>query len=216
MNKTNVGLVEFAKSKLNLPTIYMLSGFGRRLTEAMIQKRIASGCTHTIKYKSIIRAGIGKYVYDCGGLIKGYLWETSPGVVGYNNPVGSDQNAKMMYKGAKVKGPIATMPDIKGLLVMTADLGHVGIYIGRDSAGNRQYIEASPAFSKWKVFQSNDTLRQWTYWAKYQWIDYIEEPVVQVVEKIVYVDKIVEVENPINAIFNDGRIEVTVKSIASK
>lgn len=200
MSKTNTGLVEFAKSKLNQPTIYMLSGFGRRLTEAMIQKRISNGCTHTIKYQSIIRAGIGKYVYDCGGLIKSYLWEASPGVVGYNNPVGSDQNARMMYNGAKVKGPFSSMPDIKGLLVMTADLGHVGIYIGRDSTGNRQYIEATPAWNKWGVCQSNDTIRTWAYWAKYQWIDYIEEPIVQIVEKIV------EVDRPIDVTFSNGSI----------
>lgn len=210
MSKTNIGLVEFAKSKLTQPTIYMLSGFGRVLTEANIQKRINKGCQHTIKYQATIRKGIGKYVYDCGGLIKGYLWETSPGVVGYNNPVGSDQNARMMYNASPQKGPLSTMPDIKGLLVFTADLGHVGIYIGKDSAGKRQYIEATPAWNKWGVCQSNDTIRTWAYWGKYKLVDYIDEP------QVIVVEKIVEVEKPINAVFNDGRIEVTVRSIATK
>lgn len=210
MAKTNLGLVEYAKSKLNLPTIYMLSGFGRVLTEAMIQKRLAMGCEHTSRYVNTIRTGIGKYCFDCGGLIKGYLWEESPGLVDYNIPAGSDQNSGMMYRASTTKGPMSTMPDIKGLLVMTADLGHVGIYIGRDASGVRQYIEASPAFNQWRVFQSNDNMRTWSYWAKYQFVEYIDEPSVQVVERTVYVDKIVEkiveVDRPIDVTLTDGSI----------
>lgn len=210
MAKTNLGLVEYAKSKLNLPTIYFLSGFGRVLTESAIQKRITNGCAFTIANQAKIRTGIGKYAFDCGGLIKGYMWETSPGVIAYNNPIGSDQNAGMMYRASNTKGLLNTMPDTPGLLVFTADLGHVGIYIGRDGAGNRQYIECSPAFSKWKVFQSNDTIRKWTYWGKYALIQYVEQPTVQIVEKIVYVDKIVEVDKPIDTTLTDGSLTVHI------
>ncbi len=215
MPKTNLGLVEFAKSKLNLPTIYFLSGFGRVLTEYAIQKRINSGCAFTIANQTKLRTGIGKYGYDCGGLIKGYMWETSPGVVGYNIPIGSDQNARMMYNSAPVKGPLSTMPETRGLLVFTADLGHVGIFIGRDTGGKRQYIEASPAFGKWCVFQSNDTMRTWTYWGKYSLVEYIDEPPVQVIEKIVYVNKIVEkvveIEKPIDVTLSNGSIIAHIK-----
>jgi len=204
MAKTNLGLIEYAKAKMALPNIYFLSGIGRKLTEAMIQKRITNGCSFTIANQAKIRTGIGKYAFDCGGLIKAYLWETSPGVIDYNRPIGSDQNARMMYNAATAKGPLNTMPDLKGLLVFTADLGHVGIYIGRDGAGNRQYIECSPAFGKWGIFYSNDTMRKWTYWGKYALIQYIEEV------KTVYVDRIVEVDRPIDVTLTDGSLSAHI------
>lgn len=275
MAKTNLGLVEYAKSKLTLPTIYMLGGFGRKLTQAMIDRRVKElQCAHTIRNLTTIKAGIGKYCFDCVGLIKGYMWESSPGVVAYNIPAGSDQNVRMMYGSSKEKGNLATMPDIPGLLVFTSDLGHVGVYIGKDSTGKRQYIESTPAWNKWGICQSNDTIRTWAFWGKYHLIDYIvpaktggyyevvrgdtlsriagsygmswqelyennkdnigDNPssievgmilrvpptnTPQVIIKEVIVEKevikevIVEVEKPINAILNNGQVEVTVKSI---
>ena len=90
MSKTNLGLVEFAKSKLNVPTIYMLGGFGRSLTQVMINRRVNElKCPHTIRNLTTIQGGLGKACYDCVGLIKGYLWEDKPGVVRYNVPKGS-------------------------------------------------------------------------------------------------------------------------------
>ena len=180
MSKTNLGLVEYCKSKISLPTIYMLSGFGRVLTKANVDKRIANGCAHTIRNQAIIRAGIGKYVFDCVGLIKGYLWETSPGTVPYKMIDGvyfpdSDNNVKGMYDRAKEKGSFSSMPDIPGMLVMTSDLGHVGVYIGKIN-GVKQYIEATPSFGFWGIGQTNETQRQWTYWAKHYLIQYIEPP----------------------------------------
>jgi hypothetical protein len=178
MTKTNLGLVEFAKSKLTVPTIYMLGGFGRPLTQANIDRRVKTlKCPHTIKNLTTIQAGLGKYCYDCCGLVKGYLWEDAPGKVRYNDPKGSDQNCAGMYKASSEKGPLETMPDVLGLLVFTQDLGHVGIYIGKDSQGKRQYIESTPAWKKWGVIQSNDSVRKWAYWGKYRFIEYINPKV---------------------------------------
>lgn len=174
MSKTNIGLVEYVKSKLQLPTIYMLSGFGRVLTQANIDKRVnIMKCAHTIKNQAIIETGIGKYCYDCCGLIKGYLWEDAPGKVGYNIPKGSDQSVAGMYNRSTEKGPLESIPDILGTLVFTQDLGHVGVYIGKDAAGKRQYVESTPAWKKWGVTQSNDTIRKWAFWGKYSYVDYI-------------------------------------------
>lgn len=220
MAKTSEGLVAYCKAKKALPTIYMLGGFGRKLTQANIDRRIAMGCQHTIRNLATIKAGIGKYCFDCVGLIKGYLWETSPGVVPYNIPVGSDQGVGMMYRATKERGDIATMPDIPGLLVFTADLGHVGVYIGKTN-GVRQYIEATPAWNKWGVCQSNDTIRTWKFWGKHHLISYpnvtVTPPTVveKIVEKIVYVDKIVEkqVAIPVDKVlFDDGTMEIRLKS----
>jgi hypothetical protein len=128
---------------------------------------------HTIKNLAIIQTGIGKYCYDCVCLIKGYLWEDAPGKVRYNDPKGSDQNVSGMYNHATEKGILETIPDLPGVLVFTQDLGHVGIYIGKDDKGNRQYIESTPAWKKWGVTQSNDTIRKWAFWGKYSYVEYI-------------------------------------------
>ena len=153
---TNIGLVEYAKSKLSLKTIYMLSGFGRVLQSSQVTNRVVNmKCRHTIANERRIRQGIGSYCFDCVGLIKGYLWEEEPGRVRYNIPSGSDQNVGMMYRSATEKGPMNTMPDIPGLLVFTADMGHVGIYIGKVNGVN-QYIESTPAWNAWGVTTSAD------------------------------------------------------------
>lgn len=185
--KTNIGLVEYAKSKLKLPTIYMLSGFGRILTEDAIVNRIKNvKCAHTTRNKDIIYQGIGKYCFDCVGLIKGYLWEQKPGIVKYNIPAGSDQNVGGMYRSCIKKGSIHTMPDIPGLLVFTGNFGHVGIYIGMNEYGQREYIEATPGLGIWGVGKTNDDIRHWSFWGMYHLIEYIEEdePVKVVTEPI--------------------------------
>jgi hypothetical protein len=154
----------------------MLGGFGRSLTQAMIDRRVKElKCPHTIRNLSTIQQGLGKACFDCVGLIKGYLWEQKPGVVSYNIPKGSDQNVGMMYRSCKVKGDFKDMPDTPGLLVFTKDLGHLGIYIGKDSKGNREYIESTPARNQWGVTKSNDQLRTWAYWGEYSFIDYVSK-----------------------------------------
>lgn len=182
--KTNLGLVEYVNSKLKLPTIYMLSGFGRVLTAAAVDKRIAKGDQHTIQNEAIIRAGIGDYVYDCCGLIKGYLWEVAPGNVVYKTIDGvydatSDQGVAGMYNTAPVKGPIAEMPDVPGMLVFTADLGHVGVYVGKKN-GINQYVESTPAWKAWGVTTSADKdhpqkhNRKWAYYGQHRLINYLK------------------------------------------
>lgn len=175
----NLEFVKHIESKVALPTIYMLGGFGRVLTQGMIDYRINKGCRHTIANRRTIERGKGKYVFDCVGLIKNALWETSLGKVGYNTPSGSDQNVGMMYRSAKEKGAITTMPDIKGLLVFTKDLGHVGIYVGKKNGVN-QYVESTPAWGAWGVTTSADRNhpqghnRTWAFWGKYHLISYLE------------------------------------------
>lgn len=209
MAKTNIGLVAYITSKLALPTIYMLSGFGRVLLGSEVDRRIKAGCAHTIANQKTIRAksvvkrtdASGKvvinphltipnayYCFDCVGLIKGYLWESAVGAVAYNIPAGTDQNVGGMYRSATQKGALSTMPDILGLLVFTEDLGHVGIYVGKKN-GVRQYIEATPAWGAWGVTTSADNShpqghnRKWAFWGKYHLIEYIVTPDIHTVVK---------------------------------
>lgn len=179
---TNIGLVDHVNSKLALPTMYMLGTFGRILTDEAITRRINERkCPHTIQNERKIRSGVGRYGFDCVGLIKNYLWEEAPGRVQYNIPRGSDQNVRMMYANVTEKGSMGTMPDILGLLVFTADLGHVGVYVGKKD-GINQYVEATPSWGAWGVTTSADRNhpkghnRQWAYWGKYHLITYVEEP----------------------------------------
>ena len=201
--KTNLGLVEYIKSKLSLPTVYMLSGIGRALLTTEVNNRVPT-CAHTRANATLLRSRSiarrtdasnraipkphltipnARYCFDCVGLIKAYLWETDLGIITYNMPRGSDQNVRGMYSSATVKGPLSTMPDIPGLLVFTEDLGHSGIYVGKVNGVN-QYIEATPAWGAWGVTTSADRShpqgrnRVWSTWGKYHLIEYIE-PVIE-------------------------------------
>lgn len=179
MAKTNLGLVAYAQSKLTQPTMYMLGGIGRMLTHAMVDARIAKGDRHTKANELIIRSGVGKaYAFDCNALMKGYLWESAPGVIHYNSA--QDMGSTTLYNRSKVKGKMASMPDVPGLLVWTADLGHVGIYVGKENGVN-QYIEATPAWNAWGVTTSADKNhpkghnRTWAFWGEYHLIEYVKE-----------------------------------------
>lgn len=76
------------------------------------------------------------------------------------------------------------MSDFLGLLVFTENLGHVGVYIGKDVAGKHQYIEATPTWNKWEVTQSNDEIRKWAFWGKYSYITYVEPKVEPIITEI--------------------------------
>jgi len=81
-----------------------------------------------------------------------------------------------MYNASHEKGLMASMPDIPGILVMTEDLGHVGIYIGKEN-GINQYIECTPAWGAWGVTRSAASgsahNRTWKYWCKYALVEYL-------------------------------------------
>lgn len=177
--KNNLELVKYLKSKLELPTIYMLGGIGRMLTNAMVDARIAKGDKHTKTNEKIIRAAVGKaYAFDCNALAKASQWEISPGVIKYDAKI--DLGSKSLYNLSKKKGPINTMPDLPGLIVWTADLGHMGFYIEKKN-GINQYIEATPAWKAWGVTTSADKdhpqghNRKWAYWGEYHLIDYVQQ-----------------------------------------
>jgi len=196
MNKTNVGLVEYANKLLTRRTIYILGGISRPLTERMITDRINRGCEHTRLNVNRIRQGIGRFAFDCNAIMKCYLWEVSPGVINYNRPPGSDLGSVSLYNLSKEKGLLSTMPDIPGLLVWTQDLGHVGVYVGKKN-GINQYIEATPAWGAWGVTTSADKdhpqghNRKWAFWGKYHLINYITPQPTSTISKIGKGDKVI-------------------------
>ena len=107
----------------------------------------------------------GKRVFDCVGLIKGYLWsETVTSIPKYN--INQDKDVNGIKASCSEKGTLETMPDIPGVLVFMP--GHVGVYVG-----NGKVIEARG--HAYGVVETNLVGRGWKEWGKLDWIEYTEE-----------------------------------------
>ena len=161
MEKTNAGLVEYAKAQLGNP--YWYGTYGQTASESLYQgkkKQYPQYYTATDFAKQY-----GKRVHDCSGLIKGYLMSDSP----TSNPKYNkayDYSANGTRNACKEKGDISSMPDLPGVLVFYD--GHVGIYIG-----NGEVIEARG--HAYGVVRTKLSSRGWKWWGKHPAITYTEE-----------------------------------------
>lgn len=166
MDKTNLGLVEFAKRALTEKWGYVWGTYGQVLTEAMLKSKISQYPFQVGSYQAFIRQNyLNKKTVDCIGLIKAYMWE-SDGKVTYN-PV-TDVNTGMMFDRATEKGQINTIPEISGVAVYKQ--GHIGVYIG-----SGQVIEAhntSKGVIKTPLKGAGST--PWTHWLRIPYINYVE------------------------------------------
>lgn len=72
----------------------------------------------------------GKMCADCVGLIKAFFWLSGKldGTSKYGANGCPDKSANGMYKLCVKTGPIATIPDVPGLVVWKD--GHIGVYVG--------------------------------------------------------------------------------------
>ncbi len=137
---TNNGLVKHAEKALALNTKYMWGGILRPVEQQyeILFKTYGSkdGTGYTAERWNELRKCFGKNVYgvDCIGLIKSYYWsgnaDGGTGSPKYGAAGFPDVNAGFMYSRARVKGKIADMPDVPGLIVYSRTHPHVGIYIG--------------------------------------------------------------------------------------
>ena len=174
---TNTGLVNHAKTALNLKTIYMWGGILRLVEKQYDALKTyyekTPGTGYTPARWTQLKALFGKNVYgvDCVGLIKSYLWSGKT-----NGGTGSpkygqsgyppDINANLMYQRATEKGPINTMPEIPGLIVYCKSHPHAGIYIG-----NGETIESTLGTRGDGVVKRKlDGL--WEFWFKCPYISY--------------------------------------------
>lgn len=162
--KTNLGLVDYCKAQLGFP--YWYGTFGQKATQGLLRQKSAQ---YPSQYKwSDFVEQYGERVHDCVGLIKGYLWCDSP----TSNPIynaNQDKDVSGMLTNCSINGNISTMPDEPGVLVFMD--GHVGIYIG-----NGKVIEARGHL--YGVVETKLKERKWTKWGKLDWIDYVEEKVI--------------------------------------
>lgn len=162
MAKTNTGLVEFVKACIGRPYIY--GTFGQKVTKSLIDEKAKQYAKYmtAARVKKAKADFIGKRADDCIGLIKNYLWASSPNA----NPVYNskqDWGADTTYNNAKVKGPISTMPEIPGICVCFS--GHVGVYIGGG------YVIEARGFN-YGVVKTALKSRPWTNWYKHPLITY--------------------------------------------
>ena len=160
--KTGKGLAEYAIAQLGKP--YWWGTFGQTANASLLAAKRA-------QYPSYYQANdfqsqFGKKVHDCVGLVKGYRWCDSPD--GEPQYVGSqDVAVSGLYTQCDKKGTLAIMPDIPGVCVFQADMGHVGVYIG-----DGYVVEAmGHAYGVVKTQLHN---RNWSLWGMPSWLTYDE------------------------------------------
>lgn len=164
MSKNNLGLVEHCKKALSEGWGYVFGTFGTVLTEKLLQDKLKQYPSNVKQYESFIRANwMGRYVADCVGLIKSYLWWNGTQAI-YN--ASTDVSADTMYEKAKEKGNIDTLPEIPGLCLWYK--GHIGVYIGQGWV-----IESRG--TKYGVVKTKLEERPWTHWLKCPFIEYVDK-----------------------------------------
>lgn len=161
MSKTNIGLIDYAKAQLGLP--YWYGTYGQIADKALYDRKKAQYPKYYTA--SDFAAQYGKRVYDCVGLIKGYMWALSPvGKPVYN--AAQDKNVGGMIKACTKTGNIKTIPATPGTLVFIGT-SHVGIYDGSGGV----YEARGHAYG---VVKTKFADRPWDKWGKLSWITYVE------------------------------------------
>ena len=167
MKKTASGLVNYCLKQIGRP--YWLGGFGQKATRELYDQnktRLGYGSW------DVYDQDVGKKVHDCCGMIKGYCWTDGPDAFWKSGQYGinecGDWGVDEMYRRCSETGSIKALPEIPGLLLFNASLGHVGIYIG-----NGELVEAHSTAKD--VIKSKVANRNFTMWGKASWIQYDTE-----------------------------------------
>lgn len=166
MNKTNQGLVEHALAWVG--QVYWYGTYCQPCTQSRLAGKARQYPSHyTAGRMGAYREHIerGKKCTDCVGLIKGYCWDGTEGKPRYASNGCPDTSANGMYRAAKVKGAISTLPDTPGLLVWRD--GHIGVSMGDGTA-----VEAR-GFA-YGVVRTRIKDRTWTNWCECPYIEYPE------------------------------------------
>ena len=109
MNKNNYALVEYAKAMLGHP--YWYGCFGQISTKELYKSK-KKQYPKLYEWK-LPKSQLGTRVFDCVGLIKGYLWSDSINSNPVYNP-NQDVSANGMLDACKKKGSISSMPEVVG------------------------------------------------------------------------------------------------------
>lgn len=154
---TNKQLISYVKTMLGHP--YWYGCFGQISTKKLYNSKKAQ---YPDMYKwECPSSQLNKRVFDCVGLIKGAIWSGANPDTTPKYTKSQDVSADGMYNKATVKGKIADIPDVKGLIVYKK--GHVGVYIG-----DGKVIEA-----KGHAYGVVKTALKGSYWTNYFYCPFI-------------------------------------------
>ena len=159
-NKTAAGLAAYAKAQIGKP--YWWGTFGQTASAQLLAAKRAQYPSYYTA--ADFHAQFGQRVHDCCGLIKGYLWSDTP----TSQPVYAltpDVAVRGLYENCSRQGDLASIPEIPGVCVFQADMGHVGVYVG-----NGWVVEAMG--HAYGVVKTQLRARKWVYWGMPKWIDY--------------------------------------------
>lgn len=167
-NKNNIDLVTWAVNAEKSGWGYVWGTYGGVLNKTLLERKIKQYPDEVGSMSEFIeKHWLGGRTADCVGLIKSYGWLNAENhQVEYGTNGMRDVSADQMYKNAREKGTIDTMPEIPGLAVWHK--GHIGIYIG-----NGEVIEAMG--TKYGVVKTKFSAKRWTHWLKIPYISYIKE-----------------------------------------
>ena len=165
MNNKAIELCIYAIGQLGRP--YWLGGFGQEATEDLYQRTKDRLGINYPDYKS----QLGKKVHDCCGLVKGFFWTPDADSTKYTyQKTMPDLGVDGQFDACTETGDINTIPEIKGILVFTQNMSHMGVYIGND-----EVIEARG--HDYGVVKTKLKSRNWAKWGKLKYLDYTDAEV---------------------------------------
>ena len=172
MEKTNIGLAEFARQWIGMPYWYGTCCY--KCTTSLLSSKAAQYPTHYTdarmpKYRADVSAG--KSCADCVGLIKGYHWWDEALGATKKTADFPDVNTTGFFNATKIKGEIKkttegigyTIPEVPGLVVYKN--GHVGVYDGDG------YVIEAKGFAH-GIVRTHLKDTPWTHWLADPWISY--------------------------------------------
>lgn len=162
---TNIGLVNFVKTKLGVNYVY--GAKGEILTSAKLDSLYkqygSTGFPNDYYQRS--KKFIGTWCVDCSGLISWYTGKV----------LGSSQ----LYSQAIKKEKISTL-DNAPIGAILWQKGHVGVYIGKEN-GKHYCIEAKGTL--YGTVKSEVNKCKFTHWLIMDFINYVEEEEVEIIKR---------------------------------
>lgn len=167
---TNKMLVDFCEAAIKKPSLYMWGTYGRVITRSILDAKIKQYPKNysEARQKFLLSHIDGKTVgCDCAGLIKWALW-TEGNIndkIRYDSK--TDRNTTGLYNAATIRGPLAVLPEIPGLILYKK--GHVGVYLGKGYVAECTLGARGDGIVKTKLTDTD-----WTHWMKIPEIMYVE------------------------------------------
>lgn len=173
MAKTNIYLADGMVHYADMHRPYIFGTWGQVLTEAILMSKAALYPDRlTPKRVEYAKAHyLGKRTDDCHGAIKNLFW--LPDGANYDSsPIydpKTDINADEAFRRAKVKGPIKTIPKVRGICVRYP--GHVGVLTDPDKGIVCEFRGFDYGCVRTKLGE-----RKWTDWYEHPFFVYPKEP----------------------------------------